>query len=130
MLKKTMLVSLIVAISSPFLASAADLTIVNNTNRDSTSVINHGACSTILGSHGITPAHSTNVVPSKIVTFACLLNRSNCRADVYMTNNCSGPVIATASFDVNSGIKSIDILDPSFTVSYSGFAITISGGPA
>lgn len=129
MLKKTMLVSFIAACSMPLIAQAADLTIVNNTNRDSTSVINNGACSTILGEHGITRAHSTNVVPSMTVAFACLMNRSNCRADVYMTNNCSGPVVATAFFDVKTGIKSVTMYDNSYAVSGGGFGITITGGP-
>lgn len=127
---KKFVVGLAVLGTLPLMVNAADLTIVNNTNRDSTSIINGGACSTILGAHGITRAHSTNVVPSSVVTFACLANRSNCKADVYMTANCTGPVVATAYFDTKSGIKVVTLHDNSYTVTGGGFQVTIDGGPA
>ncbi|MBV9575565.1 MAG: hypothetical protein JO149_02955, partial [Gammaproteobacteria bacterium] len=104
---------LVISISSlPFLADAGnyastDLTIVNNTKNYSTSVINNGPCSTILGDIGVTKPNSTSIVPSDEVKFACTLNESNCAADVYMTNNCSGPKIATVIFDTDAGIKSV-----------------------
>lgn len=109
----------------PFSAQAAGLTVVNNTDYDSTSVINHGPCSTILGEIGITRAHSTNTVPESKVKFACLLNKHNCQADVYMTPNCKGPVVAKITFDVDAGIKNIEMKSADFKISGSGFAATL-----
>lgn len=108
--------------------AAQALTIVNNTNQDSTSKINGGLCSTVFGSDGVTKAHSTHVVSDKIVALACMGNSSNCKADIYMTNNCSGPVIATAVFDTNTGVKSIDVVSDIYKFGIGPFNITIDGG--
>jgi len=110
-------------------AQAADLTISNQTQHDSTCVINDGACSTILGESGVTHPHQTNVISSNKIKFACLLNRSNCKADVYMTANCTGPKIATVIFDTNSGIKTTTMYDNSYAINHEAFTITLSGGP-
>lgn len=110
---------------------ASDLTIVNDTNRDSTSIINHGLCSTILGDSGVTKAHSTNVVAASTVKKACFFNKTNCQADVYMTNNCTGPKVATVIFDISTGVKGQpDIFDTSYAINANGFYINFSGGPA
>lgn len=115
----------------PLQAKAADLITHNLTDFDSTSIINNGACSTILGATGTTHAHSTNVVPSAKVKFACLANIHNCKADIYMTPNCnksgSAPV-ATVYFDVDTGLKSdkTQIHDTKFAISGTGFETTIS----
>lgn len=136
MFKKISIICLIAIGSLPLLANAgifsasSNLTIVNNTNRDSTSRINGGPCSTFLGAVGITHAHSVNVVPARTVGLACIANRANCTANVYMTSNCSGPVVGTVILDISSGIKSIALYDKTYSVSGSGFGITIGGGPA
>ncbi len=106
---------------------AQALTIVNNTDQDSTSVINGGLCSTVFGSDGVTKAHSTNVVSDKLIALACVLNSSNCKADIYMTNNCSGPVIASAVFDTKTGMKSIDVTSDMYRFGIGAFDITIDG---
>lgn len=120
----------LISLSVPFSLQAANLTIKNETNRDSTSIINHGACSTILGSSGVTKAHTTNVVSESTLLKACFLNRTNCQADVYMSNNCSGQKVATAIFDVYTGLKSVQVFDSSYTFDGNAFSIIISGGPA
>ncbi len=113
----------------PIIASASDLTLVNNTNRDSTSVINNGVCSTILGSAGVTKAHTTNVVPESKINMACILNRTNCKADVYMTNNCSGKVVATVTMDTKSGVKAVAMKDNTYKIMAQGFRVEMEGGP-
>lgn len=104
--------------------AASDLTIVNNTNNDSTSIINNGICSNTL-SGGVTKAHSTNVVKKTVIGLACLGHASNCKADVYMTNNCSGNKVASVVFDTGSGIKSITMNSNNFHISGSGFRIQL-----
>jgi hypothetical protein len=101
-------------------AHAGDLSITNNTDFDSTSIINNGACSTILGETGITRAGKTNVVPEARVIAGCKLNKINCKAEVHMSNNCSGPAVAIIYLDVASGIKSIQPIEN------SGYVVTNS----
>jgi hypothetical protein len=115
----------------PLQAQAADLVTRNDTDLDSTSIINNGACSTILGAIGTTHAHSTNVVPGGKVKFACLANLHNCKADIYMTSNCnkSGATpVATVYFDVDTGLKAdkTETHDAKFVIGGSGFQTTIS----
>ncbi len=112
----------------PFQANAGDLVMNNRTDFDSTSVINNGACSTILGEAGIARAHTEgNVVPDKKVRFACTLNRHHCKADVYMTANCSGAKAATVFFDVDEGVKTSEtvVYDKRFSINGTAFNITL-----
>jgi len=128
-MKKKTVISLILAGLSmvPFYAYANDLIISNNTNFPSTSVINHGLCSTILKEAGVVKPHEQNhVVPGDKVKWACTIFPSNCQADVYLTDNCQGPLIASVTFDVNSGIKSTVIKDAKYKVVGSGFNITLN----
>lgn len=110
----------------PIIAQGGDLSIINNTNYDSTSIINEGACSTLLGEIGTTRAHNSNVIPEYVVNMACLLNQKNCRADVYLTNNCTGPVIATVFLDTKTGVKSWTVNDATYHIEASGFSISLS----
>lgn len=122
--------------ATPFVAHADDLTIINNTNYDSTSIINNGPCSDMLRDHGVTHPHSTNQVPQKTFAAACIRNKQNCTAAVYMTNNCNSTPganpVAIVIVDVNTGIKSVTPTSTpqGFTVAGNGFAATIAGGPA
>jgi hypothetical protein len=110
-------------------ALAGDLIINNRTDLDSTSVINGGACSTKLGEIGIARAHTeNNVVPDSKVRLACFFNKRNCKAEVHLTANCTGPIIATVYFDVDAGIKPIkpeDIYDNSYNIVGAGFSISL-----
>lgn len=132
-MKKATLIQLIaLGISLPLSALAADLTIINNTSADSTSVINNGACSDILGPSGITHPHATNVVPEKVIAKGCIFNKSNCKAEIHMSNNCSGPTVATVIFDIATGIKSVQPAANTYgyIVSGNGFTASFDGGPA
>ena len=126
--KKT---SIILTLSFSFISFAyADLKITNNTNTPATSVINNGSCSDNLpNGYGVTQPHSTNAVPDWIIKLACLMHTKDCKAEVHMTNNCSGPVIASVIFDTKKGVQSIQNKDvDGYVVSGSGFDINIDGG--
>lgn len=111
------------------LLAHADLTITNNTKLDSTSIMNNTACSTILGEKGITHAGQTNVIEDSKIKFACMFHAHDCKADVYMTANCSGAKVATVIFDTKKGIQHVDLFDKNFSISGSGFVISMDGGP-
>ena len=146
--KKTIIMGLVaMGVGVPMLAQAAmDLYITNNTKNDSTIIANTGACSTLLGEAGITRSGEQNhQVPENKVGLACsasILKKTDCKADVYMTSNCTGPVVATVYFDiqkdksgkyVGSGLRPVkpeDIKDKSYTVIGSGLNVIINGGPA
>lgn len=123
---------LIGSVSLSVHAIAGDLTIANNTNHDSTCIINNGACSNIMGAVGVTHAHTTNVVPEKLVTKACMFNKINCTAAVHMTNNCTGPTVAIVVLDVVKGIKEVQLIDSSqgYIIAGRDFLATLDGGPA
>lgn len=109
------------------LAQAGGLTIVNNTDMDSTSIINDGMCSNTL-SGGVSKAHSTNIVSSTVIGLACFGHSSDCKADVYMTNNCSGDKVGTVIFDTKNGIKSVTMNTNQYQITGSGFNIQLDGG--
>lgn len=128
-IKRTVLAAITsMVLAAPFAAQAANLVIVNNTDFDTTSIINNGACSTILGKVGVTHPHSTNEVPGPTVRFACIANLHNCKADIYMTPNCKagGPSVATVYFDVDTGVKSISVIDTRYAITGNGFTTSIS----
>jgi hypothetical protein len=109
------------------------LIITNHTNSDMTSKISGNCSSQLLGQAGITPKGGvSDITPSQIL-LACaasILKGVPCSADIYMSSNCGGASIATVSFDVNKGIIGLSNVDPNYTIDYSGFSATISGGPA
>jgi hypothetical protein len=130
--KKIIFTGLFLGISSlPLLAHAANsLTIKNNTPQDSTAIINNGSCSAnALGEKGITKGGGgENTIDSFVIWYACYSNPHNCKADVYMTNNCTGPKVATVLFDTDTGIKSITMLSNQYAFIGSGFSVTLNGG--
>jgi hypothetical protein len=124
---KLSIIAASVCMLMPVVSSAADLKITNNTDAPSTSVINGGFCSKYMpNGTGVTQPHSTNVVPDKVVKGACWLNERNCVADVYMTDDCSGPIVAKVSLNAFAGINSVDVLVSNYSIVGSGFEITIN----
>ncbi|MDR3478738.1 MAG: hypothetical protein P4M14_12005 [Gammaproteobacteria bacterium] len=118
------------------IAAHADLTIVNNTAENSTSIINDGICSAapVFGEFGVTKAKSTNQVPQKTLNIACFFHPTNCKADIYMNpppapgqgDSCNGSPIATVVMNMNSGITSIKMSAGSpYKISANGFYLTI-----
>lgn len=129
--RKILSAGLFVGISSlPLFAYGANaLTIKNNTGQDSTAVINNGGCSAnLMGEAGITRAHQERTIESFYVWYACYANPHNCKADVYMTSDCSGPRIATVLFDTDTGIKNISMLSNNYAFIGNGFRVEINGG--
>lgn len=110
-----------------------DLTTINCTKFPSTTITNKGVCSDILGDVGVTPPDcKPHIVEASKVKFACFANKHNCSADVYMTNHCNKggeSKIATVKFDIDTGIKSIVMDDPSYSITGEGFRVSINGGP-
>ena len=124
-LKRTMLSSALGLLALPALAMADNLVIHNNTDFPSTSIINDGVCSNFLpGGIGITQPHSTNTVPSVTVHSACWADRENCRATIYITNDCSGPAIAKVVLSTKTGVKSIEMIG-SYSIIANGFDVTL-----
>ena len=125
---------LAVSMSSVSVLAFAALTIVNNTNKDSTSIINDGICSnTLPGGVGVTKAKSTNIINDTIIGIACWGHASDCKADVFMTTNCNSggaSKIATVVMDTKKGIKSVTVNSPDCKFTASGFTIRVDGGPA
>lgn len=127
-IKKIITIIITAGMTSLPLAAQAGLTIVNNTSKDSTSIINDGMCSNSL-SGGVTKAHSTNKVSDIVIGIACLGHSSNCKADVYMSNDCSGDKVSTVMFDTKKGIYNIENVDETrYKVSGSGFTVKLDGG--
>jgi hypothetical protein len=110
---------------SPFALAVQPLTIHNNTDFPSATIANNGPCSNIL-SDGVTQPHSTNVVGEKSIKAACILNKENCDARVYLSANCTGPVVARVLFSINTGIKTVTNEPGSdYCIKGSGFEVTL-----
>lgn len=86
------------------LAFAVGLTIHNTTNEPSTCKTAKGCSSDLLGAVGVTPAHSSRPYSDAKIRIACKDQLENCKADVYMSSNCTGPVVASATFALHGGL--------------------------
>lgn len=138
-LKRAAIATLTCCTLSLPLSAQADLIIDNQTFFPSTCKINNqkgnAQCSNTIPIYGVTQAHSKNTIPQGIIWGGCLANLHDCTAEVYMTDNCTGPIVATAVFDINSGIKSlVNTAGSNFVLSdrrpQNAFYIDIMGGPA
>jgi len=96
----------------PLVAEAGGFTIINYTAHYSTAVMNHGACSSkkLPGGKGITSPRHTDGTPTEntiedgLVNIACFGHEKDCFAQLYMENNCNGPIIAEAHFNKFTGL--------------------------
>jgi hypothetical protein len=128
-----LIISANVMASSTSLGPNQDLFITNHTNSDMTSKISGHCSSEVLGQAGVTPKGGVSDITPNQILLACavsILKGTPCSADIYMSNNCSGTSIGTVTFDMKTGITGVTGLNPNYTIDYSGFAATISGGPA
>ena len=91
--------------SLAFAKPPAALIIYNNTNEASTCRTHMGCSTDLMGAEGVTPAHSLKEFSDAKIRIACKDRLENCVAEVYMTNNCTGPVVASATFALKSGLK-------------------------
>ena len=140
LLNKTGLFSSIVLSASllviPMVAHA-DLTIVNNTGENSTSIINSGICSVALPNDvGVTKALKTNIVPQKTLDLVCFFHPNDCKADIFMNpppaegqkDTCIGFPIATVTFSTTTGVTAIQMRNhptKHYKISGNGFHLTI-----
>lgn len=107
---------------------ATPLTIVNNTQNDSTTRIHNilNKCSSeLLGEAGITRAGQTNVVSENNIRAACFFTPNSCVADVYATANCSGDIIATIEFSTTDGIKSVVPRSSKYKITAQAFHVVL-----
>lgn len=110
---------------SPLLAHA-DVIINNYTNAPGTAYAGMSPCSSVAGDKGIIKAHSKMVVPQFVLDVYC---SKSCKANVFMTKNCTGHKIATLTVD-KTGITGIsnDNVD-GYVVSGGGKNVSVNGGP-
>lgn len=106
-------------------AHAQDLTITNNTDFPSTTHLNNTICSSVLGDLGVTPAKGSRTINEQAIRLVCITNPNNCQADVYLSKDCSGPVIAKAVYDVATGLKSVSMISPDYQIEGSPFNLVI-----
>lgn len=101
---KSMIAMGLSCLSTLALASAT-LEIVNNTDEPSTCVTyGSGKCSaTVLPKDGITPPHGKKTFGDGQLRIACYPNLNKCTAEIHMTDDCTGLVVATAEY--NTGAK-------------------------
>lgn len=107
MLKKITLLLGISLLSLP-LCAYADLTVINDTNRDAAGKVNDSICSGNYGDKGLIHAHTSVTVPENQLMMGCGSHLRDCKADIYMTNDCSGDKAGTIIFDVASGITHVE----------------------
>ena len=136
MLKKKLLLSLMMlstsavyaAINNPYFEPGnKDIIVINNTDKFSTSRINDGMCSSGLPSNGKTEPHKVNRIPELVAKLACGDLPNNCKADVYLTEDCSGPILSSVIFDIDTGVKSASPSGiPGYDVTFGGFGFSLN----
>lgn len=122
------------AVSLPLSALAGvSLTIDNQTNFDSASIVNGSLCTNKIPIPGnVTKAHTVNTISSVSLYIACHGNEANCTAEIYGNATCSQPneqnpigKIGTAIVDTSSGLKSVTVTDPRFTETHDATHVSI-----
>ena len=136
-IKNWIVFSLIAMSMAPLSTFAADnLVIWNDTNSDATFKINQGDCSaSILGKDGLVKSQNWSSVDIGAVTSLCGESATSCVVDIYMTGDCSGPIVGTATMDTTKGISAVDskkVNGVFVSKKQDGrlFSISIIGGPA
>lgn len=121
-LKKTALMGAALALLSMPLIANADLLTTNNTDEDSTVKVTSGKFHPCAGSIGqFTPAHGELRTPWGQVRGLCLSSGDICTADLYMTKDCTGPVVGVATLDLSKQtITAIYSLDPRYNFHVEG----------
>lgn len=128
-----LMISVNVMASPTSTLSNQHLIITNHTNSDMTSKISGQCSADVLGQAGITPKGGVSDITPNQILLACavsILKGTPCSADIYMSDHCTGTSIGTVSFNINTGITGVSGLNTDYTIDYSGFSATISGGPA
>lgn len=116
--------------------SAGTLTIFNHTNEYSTTFVLGNGCSKdiLKNGRGVTPPQSSpdapgkQTVPEGQLRIACRTQSpSHCVAQVFMTPDCSGPVVATAIIDIVNGVQDItpEPTNGTYRFEKDGFVVNI-----
>lgn len=122
MLKKMILCLLLI----PAMTWAIDIKISNNSDMTGTARFESSICPCSSQVGEILNGHSSITLPSKVVSLFCHPGR-DCFADLYDNTSCSGQSIARVKIDNNTGVTSVDNLDPQkFVVSGSGGDVEIN----
>lgn len=115
-------------LAMPLAAQAGNLVIYNTSGHPSTSVIDDGACSTLIEG-GVTPSDGQpNVISENNIKAACMASSwygRPCKADIYLSDSCTGSKIATVYLNISSGLQSLSPVAAPYGVTISGFEIRI-----
>ena len=112
------------------IAAFADITIKNNTNSPATAFAGNSPCSNAAGDRGVMQPHGQVTIPDFLVGMYCT---SDCKAQVFMSKNCSGKSVATIIANKREGVKSITNSDKgpnAYHIEGKGSIVTIEGGPS
>jgi hypothetical protein len=101
----------------PLTSYASDITFTNNTNLNSTSIINESFCTNTFGDQGIIKAHSSVTIYQSQLALACGSSTVGCTADIYLSNNCTGPKIGSIMISVDDGVNHVETSSDSYKVS-------------
>jgi hypothetical protein len=82
--------------------------VTNNTDLNSTGIINGGFCSSNFGEQGIIKAHSSITIYKSQLQLACGTNTQACTTDLYMSNDCSGPKVGTITLNIDEGVTKVE----------------------
>lgn len=131
--KKTIAISIAfiaIGLSLNAEASGPSLRIVNNTNNASTIKVKmiDGSnevlvCSNQFGAlpnDGVLPPHSYTDLTNVDISLACTLSNPNaCPLDIYLTKDCTGPVIGKIILNVTTGIQQFSTTQEGMSSGYS-----------
>lgn len=109
---------------------ASDLLFINNTDKFVTSKLNDGICSSKIPGGSPTSPHTQKKVPAWQVELGCTGHAEACKADVYITKDCTGQNIGTVVLNTKTNqVISINMHSTSYNISKSGFSFTLDPNP-
>jgi len=102
---KLKMIILLSSLCLPLAVNAAEITVTNNTNNFGTAKFGSGPCSSIAGDKGIAKPHQSMTIPQIVFDLFC--NSETCVTEMYLSKNCNGKVLATATINGKSGIVGV-----------------------
>ncbi len=105
--------------------------VANDTTYDGSYKAGTKCSTTEFGVAGLATKKSLSGINDTLTATLCGDAKTNCVMDVYMTKDCSGPTIATVTFDQDKGIVNLDIKKGTgFVVNkQSDRTVYVGGGP-
>jgi hypothetical protein len=128
-LKKIAFIGVAIAlVNLPLYANAASLTTINNTDEFSSVRVTSGFIHPCSGDDGhYTKPRDTLETSWDVVKFLCMSSGSVCTADIYMTPNCTGEIVANASLDLNNPNVVVTSLNPKkYFIIAAGTTVTMN----